>query len=421
MNMVIDNTVNLGPHPQYPKSVKAGIPKLSDSKSGWIKQPIGELFDVVTRPVNIQDETVYNLVTVKRSRGGVTEREKLPGRKIAVKSQFYVETGDFLISKRQIVHGACGFVPAELSGSIVSNEYSVLNCKDTILPEFLNYLMHTPYFQQTCFHSSIGVHVEKMIFKLEDWFQWKIYIPLKKEQKKIATFLSSIDDRLNELQRKRELLESYKRGLMQKLFSQEIRFKQDDGSDFPEWEEKELGKLADRMTIKNTDDTISLVLTNSAIKGVVNQLDYFEKDIANANNLQGYYVVEKGDYVYNPRISVHAPVGPINKNKVGKGLMSPLYSIFRFKSDNNEFYEQYFKTMLWHRYMCSVANYGARHDRMNISTSAFMSMPLPSPHPDEQRKIIDFLIAMDRKIGEAIQAVDRMQTFKKGLLQKMFV
>lgn len=141
MSMAVENGVNLGPHPQYPKSVKAGIPKLSDSKLEWSKRLIGELFDVITRPVDMQDETVYNLVTVKRSRGGVIEREKLPGKKIAVKSQFYVEAGDFLISKRQIVHGACGFIPFELSGSIVSNEYSVLHCKDTIIPEFLNYLM----------------------------------------------------------------------------------------------------------------------------------------------------------------------------------------------------------------------------------------------------------------------------------------
>jgi type I restriction enzyme S subunit len=256
----------------------------------------------------------------------------------------------------------------------------------------------------------------------EDMATVVVHLPWNlEEQQKIATFLCSVDDKLNKLRRKRELLETYKRSLMQKLFSQEIRFKQDDGSDFPDWAEKELRKLADRMTVKNTDDTISLVLTNSATQGVVNQLDYFDKDIANANNLEGYYVVEEGDYVYNPRISVHAPVGPLNKNKIGKGLMSPLYSIFKFKSDNNEFYEQYFKTTLWHHYMSSVANYGARHDRMNISSSDFMSMPLPSPHPNEQGKIVDILIAMDKKIGAATQVVDRMETFKRGLLQMMFV
>ena len=369
----------------------------------------------------MQNETVYNLVTVKRSRGGVTEREKLPGKQISVKSQFYVQTGDFLISKRQIVHGACGYVPEELDGSIVSNEYVVLHCKDILLPEFLSYLVHTPYFQQTCFHSSIGIHVEKMIFKLDDWFRWKIYLPAKNEQKKIAAFLCSVDDKLNSLQRKHELLESYKRDLMQKLYSQVIRFKKDDGSDFPDWKDKSLGYLAKRVTVKNNEDSITRVLTNSATQGIVNQQDYFNKDIANANNLAGYYVVERGDYIYNPRISVHAPVGPIKKNKIGRGVMSPLYSIFRFNSEENEFYEQYFKSSLWHRYMRSVANYGARHDRMNISITDFLDMQLPVPHSDEQNKITDFLSSIDKKIDELAKQVTKYGAFKKGLLQKMFV
>ncbi|EKD4047507.1 restriction endonuclease subunit S [Vibrio parahaemolyticus] len=421
MSMATEGKVNLGPYPQYPKSVKPGIPKLPASKFGWKKVAIGELFDVVVRPVDMRDETRYRLITVKRSRGGVAEREILPGKKISVKSQFYVEEGDFLISKRQIVHGACGFVPKELDGSIVSNEYAILNCRDIILPEFLHFLTHTPYFQQTCFHSSIGVHVEKMIFKLDDWFKWQIYIPSLEEQQKVATFLNSVDEKLKQLRAKRELITRYKRGLIQKLFSQEIRFKQDDGSDFPDWDEKELKDIAARMKTKNSDDLISRVLTNSATQGVVNQQDYFDKDIANANNLAGYYVVEEGDYVYNPRISVHAPVGPINKNKIGNGLMSPLYTIFRFKSDNTDFYEQYFKTSLWHRYMCSIANYGARHDRMNISIADFMSMPLPCPHADEQDKIVGFLNGIDKKIESIAQQIDSLDTFKKGLLQKIFV
>lgn len=421
MSMLSEGKVNLGPYPQYPKSVRPGIPKLPEFKPGWKKVAIGDLFSVVVRPVDMQDETKYRLVTVKRSRGGVAEREILRGKKISVKSQFYVEEGDFLISKRQIVHGACGFVSKALGGSIVSNEYAILNCKDIILPEFLHFLTYTPYFQQTCFHSSVGVHVEKMIFKLDDWFKWPIYIPTLEEQKKIATFLNSVDEKLIKLRTKRDLVIRYKRGVIQKLFSQEVRFTQGDGSDFPDWNQKKLRDIADLVKTKNSDDLISRVLTNSATQGVVNQQDYFDKDIANANNLSGYYVVKIGDYVYNPRISVHAPVGPINKNKIGNGLMSPLYTIFRFKSDTTDFYEQYFKTSLWHRYMSSIANYGARHDRMNISISDFMSMPIPCPSAAEQDKIVNFLNSIDRKIESIAKQIDGLEAFKKGLLQKIFV
>jgi type I restriction enzyme S subunit len=208
---------------------------------------------------------------------------------------------------------------------------------------------------------------------------------------------------------------------MQKIFTQQLRFKQDNGRPFPDWESKKLNKIGERQTLKNTDASITRVLTNSATRGVLDQQDYFDKAIANADNLGGYYIVDKGDYVYNPRISVHAPVGPINKNKVGKGVMSPLYSIFRFTNENNVFYEKYFQTSFWHKYMSSVANYGARHDRMNISTADFMAMPLPAPHPDEQEKITDFLTAIDTKIDAVTQQITQIETFKKGLLQKMFV
>ena len=148
------------------------------------------------------DDEVYELVTVRRSRGGVVLRERLKGSQIAVKSQFRLKAGDFLISKRQIVHGACGIVPPELDGAIVSNEYSVLRARPSLDLAFLNCLAHSIYFQQTCFHSSIGVHVEKMIFKLDEWMRWDFNLPSLAEQRRIAQILLTWDrsiERVDEL------------------------------------------------------------------------------------------------------------------------------------------------------------------------------------------------------------------------------
>ena len=94
-----------------------------------------------------------------------------------------------------------------------------------------------------------------------------------------------------------------------------------------EWKENKLADIASRITTKNRDDSISYVLTNSATRGIISQQDYFDKDIANQNNLEGYYIVEKDDFVYNPRISANAPVGPIKRNKLAKGLMLSLIHI----------------------------------------------------------------------------------------------
>lgn len=177
----------------YPKSVHAGIPKLAATPRGWRRLPIGTYLKEVKRPVALDDTATYDLVTVKRSRGGVEKRETLRGSQILVKSQFRVEGGDFLISKRQIVHGACGLVPADLAGSIVSGEYAVLHSTGDIDLKFLKYLSETLYFQQTCFHSSIGVHVEKMIFSVDQWFRWLFDLPTLLEQERIARALSCWD------------------------------------------------------------------------------------------------------------------------------------------------------------------------------------------------------------------------------------
>ena len=178
----------------YPKSVQPGLPKLQSCPNGWTRGPLSEHLVEQARPVTMADDETYNLVTVKRSRGGVVLRERLKGAEIAVKSQFRLQAGDFLISKRQIVHGACGIVPRELDGAIVSNEYSVLRPRPELDLSFLNYLANSIHFQQTCFHSSIGVHVEKMIFKLEDWLKWDFDLPPLVEQRRIAEILSTWDD-----------------------------------------------------------------------------------------------------------------------------------------------------------------------------------------------------------------------------------
>lgn len=194
---------------------------------------------------------------------------------------------------------------------------------------------------------------------------------------------------------------------------------------FPEfskshWGITRLNALADKITERNKGDDISRVFTNSATEGVVDQEEYFDRDIANKNNLRNYFVVEKGDYVYNPRISTTAPVGPISKNKLGIGVMSPLYTVFRFRNKENDFYEHFFLTNLWHSYIKNLSNTGARHDRITISVDNFMKMPLPYTSPDEEQKIADCLSSIDDLIDAESRKLRALEKYKKGLMQKLF-
>ena len=188
-----------------------------------------------------------------------------------------------------------------------------------------------------------------------------------------------------------------------------------------DWNIVKLKDIAQHITKKNSEMKYTETLTNSATLGIIKQTDYFEKQISNNNNIDGYYVVEEGDYAYNPRISVSAPCGPISKSHISEtGIMSPLYTVFRFSDIDDSYYESYFKSSFWYRYMNSVANYGARFDRMNITNDDFFSMPLPSPPLPEQQKIAEILSTQDKVIDLIQKQIEELKKLKKAYLQKMF-
>ena len=221
----------------YPPSVKPGIPKLGPKPKGWREVAFGEILKVVSRPEKVDPNTRYQLVKAKRSRGGIVPRGKLLGREILTKTQFTIRANDFLISRRQIIHGACGIVPKSLDGALVSNEYSTLVPKDGLLLPYLGYYTHTTHFQQTCFHSSVGVAVEKMIFKLDDWLRHRIYLPPISEQRRIVTILSSLDLAIDKTGKLIEAKRKLKKSLADQLLTGQRRLpgfgEPADGSEVP--------------------------------------------------------------------------------------------------------------------------------------------------------------------------------------------
>lgn len=143
--------------------------------------------------MQLEEGVEYQLVNAKRSRGGIVPRERLRGSAIRVRNQHRIESGDFLMSRRQIIHGACGLVPRNLVGAIVSNEYAILRPREGLLAEYLGQLSHTRYFQRTCFHSSLGVDVEKMVFNLEKWLNYPVSVPSRDEQMRVVQVLEAED------------------------------------------------------------------------------------------------------------------------------------------------------------------------------------------------------------------------------------
>ncbi len=189
-----------------------------------------------------------------------------------------------------------------------------------------------------------------------------------------------------------------------------------------DWEFNPLSQLAQKSKTKNREKRYTKILTNSANEGIISQTDYFDKQIANNDNIEGYYIVKNGEFVYNPRISVAAPCGPINCYHGEEiGVMSPLYTVFSIdmKEIQRDYIEQFFSSTSWHRYMKSVANYGVRSDRMNLSDEDFFLLPIPMPARVEQEKIAEILAGQDRVIALKEKLLAEKQKQKKYLMQQL--
>lgn len=192
-----------------------------------------------------------------------------------------------------------------------------------------------------------------------------------------------------------------------------------------EWSNIPLKDISYKITDKNFHGEYSIVFTNSAEMGIIDQKDYFDRNVANENSISGYYVVRPNDFVYNPRISSNAPVGPINRNKLNyTGVMSPLYYVFRMKEESIDYkyLDYFFKSSAWHPYMFINGNSGARSDRFSISDNIFAQLPISSPCSDiEQKKIGAFLTTLDTLIRKLEQKLEKLRNIKQSLLNQMFV
>lgn len=214
----------------------------------WASKKIGQWLKLAERPIVLQDEEEYQLVTVRRGFGGVDSRGSFLGKNVLVKNYFIVKTGDFIISKRQIAHGACGIVPPEIDGAVVSNEYNVFLPQDGTNIQMFNLMMQLPHYKRLFYLMSDGVHIEKLLFKTQDWMKRTLAMPLLKEQKKIAEILSTQDKAIELQERKIEELKRFKKGCLERMFPRE-------GQKVPEkrfpgftddWEQRKVSDLAEK-------------------------------------------------------------------------------------------------------------------------------------------------------------------------------
>jgi type I restriction enzyme S subunit len=244
-------------------------------------------------------------------------------------------------------------------------------------------------------------------------------LPQIPEQTKIANFFTAVDDKLIQLKKKKSLLEQYKKGVMQKIFSQELRFKDENGNEFPKWENKKLGEITFKVDKKNKSRENLPIYSINNVKGFIPQSEQFEGMDSNERgyDISLYKIIENNTFAYNPaRINV----GSIGySGTLGRLIVSSLYVCFKTKEFINDlFFNYYIDT---NHFKSSVIKNGEGGVRIYLFYENFSEISIEIPCFKEQTKIAYFLSAIDEKIKHCSVQIEKKELWKKGLLQKMFV
>ncbi len=244
----------------------------------------------------------------------------------------------------------------------------------------------------------------------------KLNLPAKPEQEKIAGFLTVVDERVELMQKRVDLLKKYKKGMMQKIFNQKIRFKDDNDNAFPDWQQKKISDiLKERKLYAPKDGTYEHISLTTA--GVVPKSERYERDFLVSSNNKRYRLTKLNDICYNP---ANLKFGVIARNKYKQGIFSPIYVTYEVKNANVDFVEYLVTRRDFIEYARKYEE-GTVYERMAVNPNDLAKLDILLPHIEEQQKIAKFLTSLDDKIKAGEDKLTQAKNFKKSLLQRLFV
>lgn len=348
---------------------------------------------------------------------GVMPRSEIEGKDNSSedKSNYKVVLkGDMVYNSMRMWQGANGISPCD---GIVSPAYTVLMPKDPISNGYFAALFKSPNLINQFRKNSQGMTSDTWNLKYPQIAPIKVYLPTLTEQKKIADMLGTLDKRIARQTQLVDSLKKYKRGVMQRIFRQTATHEGE------AWTCVRLGEVFKKVSRRNTKCLVKNVITNSAEYGLIPQRDFFDKDIAVDGNTANYYIIEEGDFVYNPRKSNTAPYGPFNRyNLSERGIISPLYTCLVLQADINPSYlAWYFRSDAWHRYIYDNGSQGVRHDRVSMTDDLLMGIPVMFPNIIKQQVYAEILDKIETRLQTAQKEYELLVSMKNGFAQQLFI
>lgn len=408
--------------------------RFKEYEGEWNETPLYEYLSVSHEKNASNVYNKYDIYSVSREYGVINQIE-YQGKSFAGASLAgygIVHTWDVVYTKSPLKQQPYGIIKTnKTKNGIVSALYGVFTPNEKVDSNFVQTYFELDQRLNDYLRPLVNKGAKNtLLISDEDAIKGNVVFPKAEEQEKIVKMFNSLDHLIRKLEQKIEKLRNIKQSLLNQMFvnvnrggyAPLIRFK----GYAEEWIMVLLKDVSKKVTEKNSSFDFKDVFTNSAELGIINQRDYFDYDVANVDSIQGYYKVAPNDYVYNPRISTSAPVGPINRNKLAYGgVMSPLYYVFRVDSKDFgslDFLDFFFKSDVWHEFMFKNGNSGARSDRFSISDDVFVEMPIAHPkNKREQKTIGNFLASMDAALQNETYKLTKLRTMKQSLLKKMFV
>ena len=398
---------------------KVPVLRFREFTEPWQSTTIGDLFS------QGQDryEEGQELLSVTMS-DGVKKRSGIKGKDNSSddKSNYKrVYKGDIVYNSMRMWQGASGVSKYD---GVVSPAYTVLKNNSEHNSEFFGYYFKLPKVVYTFERYSQGMTSDTWNLKYPQIAKINIYAPTKKEQEKISSLMLCLDNKISILKKKIEKYSNFKKGILQSLFSQSIRFRDENSNNYADWEPLSLSEILHQRSERNGSSKDSEVFSVAKKAGVINQIEHLGRSYAGMDT-SNYKVVWPWDVVYTKSPTSEFPYGIIKQNKLNrKGIVSVLYGVYE---PNNQYIgnilDSYFSSWVnTYNYLNPIVQKGAKNT-INISDSSFLkgSKVLLPNDSEEQQKISEFLNDLDRKIKIQDQKLVCANRLKGSLQSKMYI
>jgi len=394
----------------------------------WIKGPLGPLTIKVGSGVTPRGgSSVYTPTgvlfirsqNVKNDQLDLSDPTFIPPSVHSVMSGSRVQPKDVLLNITGASIGRSCVVPGRVQEANVNQHVCILRLEDVLDPNFLQSFLSSWRGQKLVYQSQAGGGREGLNFENIRTFIFNI--PELPEQQKIAAFLSAVDTKSQQLQRKKELLEQYKKGVMQKIFSQEIRFKDEDGNDYPDWEEKRLGEFTvitkgkGIAKIEVEEDGVTecirygeLYTTYSEVISIVKSRTNVELSTLILSQVNDVIIPSSGETHIDLATASYVPRGGIALGGDINIIKSDQDGIFMAYCLNNEKKHE-------------IARLAQGSSVIHLYPNHLKELSVILPCLVEQKRISDLLSMVDKKIAYIELGITKIMDFKKGLLQQMFI